>query len=217
MGRQLFDAAVAKYGLPDGDDAVAAALPRLKLADRSGLYVALARQTTGDLALREALLPGSTAGAKRKKAKAVPVAAIPIKGLAPGAAFTLADCCHPVPGDRIVGVPRPGLGVEVHGIDCGAIGPDAGDWLDLAWDANSGGAVARVVAVVHNQPGSLAAVTNIIAGHAGNIVNLSLKHRDREFHTDVIDIEVADLAQLNAVIAGLRAAPAVVSVERMKA
>ena len=220
MGRQLFDAAVAKHGLPDNDVAVAAALPRLKLADRAALHIALARQTVGEWALREALLPGSTVG-KRRKVKAAPVAAIPIKGLAPGAAFTLADCCHPVPGDRIVGVPKPGSGVEVHVIDCAALGPErtdgsAGDWLDLAWDAHSGGAVARVAAVVHNQPGSLAAVANIIADHAGNIVNLSLKHRDREFHTDVIDIEVADLAQLNAVIAGLRSAPAVVSVERVK-
>ena len=79
------------------------------------------------------------------------------------------------------------------------------------------GATARVATVVHNQPGALAAVANIIAAHAGNIVNLSLKDRDREFHTDVIDIEVADVAQLNAITAALKAAPAVVSVERVTA
>ena len=215
MGRQLFETAVARFGLPDGDDVVAAALTRLKLPDRAALHVALARQTVGEADLRDAMLPGSAAGARRKKAK--PVAAIPIKGLAPGAAFALADCCHPVPGDRIVGVPRPGSGVEVHVLDCPAAGSAAGDWLDLQWDAGSGGAVARLQAVVHNQPGSLASVANIIAAHAGNIVNLSLKDRDREFHTDIVDIEVADLAQLTATIAALRAAPAVVSVERVKA
>ena len=215
MGRQLFDAAVARYSLPDGDEAVAAALIHLKLADRAALYIALARQSVGEGALREALLPGSTAGTRKRKAK--PVAAIPIKGLAPGAAFALADCCHPIPGDRIVGVPRPGSGVDVHRIDCRVLEDDAGEWLDLQWDANSGGAVARVEAVVHNQPGSLAAVANIIAGHAGNIVNLSLKDRDREFHTDIVDIEVADVAQLTGIVAALRAAAAVVSVERVKA
>ena len=41
-----------------------------------------------------------------------------IKGLTAGVAFQLGECCHPVPGDRIVGLRRPGEGVEVHAIDC---------------------------------------------------------------------------------------------------
>ena len=217
MGRQLFDAAVARFKLPHDDDEVAAALTLLKLPDRTALHVALARQTIGDLELREALSPGSTVGAKRRKPKESTVAAIPIKGLGPGAAYQLAECCHPVPGDRIAGVSRPGIGVEVHRIDCATLEYEAGEWLDLAWDANSGGAVARISTVVHNQPGSLAAVTSIIAHHSGNIVNLALTDRDREFHTNIIDVEVADLAQLTAIIAALRSAPAVVSVERLTA
>ncbi len=216
MGRQLFEAAVARFALPDSEAAVAAGLARLKLGDRPALYTALARQMVGEHALREAMLPGSTAGTRKaRKPKAVP--AIPIKGLTEGAAFHLADCCHPVPGDRIAGVSRPGQGVEVHALECPVLERDGTDRLDLAWDPESPGATARVATVVHNQPGSLAAVANIIAGHAGNIVNLSLKHRDREFHTDIIDIEVADVAQLNAITAALRAAPAVVSVERVTA
>ncbi len=216
MGRQLFEAAVERYKLPHSNVAVAAALVRLKLGDRPGLYTALARQTLTEAALRDALAPGSSAGSGRaRKPKAGP--AIPIKGLTPGAAFHLADCCHPVPGDRIAGVSRPGAGVEVHALECPVLEREAGERLDLAWDPASPGATARVATVVHNQPGALAAVANIIAGHAGNIVNLSLKHRDREFHTDIIDIEVVDLAQLNAITAALRDAPAVVSVERVTA
>ena len=216
MGRQLFEAAQARYKLPDSDEAVGAALTRLKLPDRAALYVALARQMLGETALREAILPGSTEGTRKpRKPKAAP--AIAIKGLSEGAAFHLASCCHPVPGDRIAGVSRPGQGVEVHALECPVLERDASDHLDLAWDPESPGATARVATVVHNQPGALAAVANIIAGHAGNIVNLSLKHRDREFHTDIIDIEVVDLAQLNAITAALKAAPAVVSVERVTA
>src|SRR3546814_2181215 len=30
----------------------------------------------------------------------------------------LAECCHPIPGDRIVGLRREGAGIEVHTIDC---------------------------------------------------------------------------------------------------
>ena len=216
MGRQLLDAAVAKHLLPIDDAAVVAALGRLKLGDRAALHVALARQTVSDLALREALSPGSTQGSRRPK-KAKGGAPITIRGLAPGAAFTLGECCHPVPGDRIAGISRPGSGVEVHALDCATLVAETGEWLDLAWDAQSGGAVARLATVVHNQPGSLAAVASIIAQASGNIVGLALKHRDREFHTNVVDIEVADLKQLTGIVAALRGAPAVVSVERVKA
>ena len=216
MGRQLFDAVLIRYKLSDSEEAVGAALTRLKLPDRAALFVALARQTIGETALREALHPGSTEGTRKpRKTKAAP--AIAIKGLSEGAAFHLASCCHPVPGDRIAGLSRPGQGVEVHALECPVLEREAGDRLDLAWDPESPGATARVATVVHNQPGALAAVANIIAGHAGNIVNLSLKHRDREFHTDIIDIEVVDLTQLNAITAALKAAPAVVSVERVTA
>ena len=72
-------------------------------------------------------------------------------------------------------------------------------------------------AVVHNTPGSLAALTAILAHHGANIVNLGLAERDRAFHSFVVDIEVDDLAHLTNIIAALRATQAVVSVDRVKA
>ena len=41
-----------------------------------------------------------------------------IKGLIPGMAVHFAGCCHPLPGDRIVGIVTTGKGVAVHTIDC---------------------------------------------------------------------------------------------------
>ena len=71
--------------------------------------------------------------------------AISIKGLTAGMGFTLAPCCHPVPGDRIVGLRKPGEGVEVHAIDCLRLanGVDA-DWVDLCWGERSTGAIGRL-------------------------------------------------------------------------
>ena len=219
MGRKLYDEIVARLKMPLSDDAVTAALGRLKLADRNALYFGLARQTISDGAVLEAVLPGSTAGVKSRSrtAKHGQQAAISIRGLTPGVAYRLAEDCYPVPGDRIVGVRRPGIGIEVHGIDCATLESEAGEWLDLAWGEATEVAIARLVAVVHNQPGSLAAVTAILAHHGANIVNLALKLRDREFHTFVIDVEVDDLAHLTNIVAALRATQAVVSVDRVKA
>ena len=223
MGRKLFDEIVARLKRPLDDTAIAEALARLKLADRNALYVALARQTLTDAALLEAVLPGSTVGlgkagkrgSKAASARAGQQAAIPITGLTPGVAYRLEECCHPIPGDRIVGLRRPGTGIEVHRIDCAMLeGDDGLEWLDLRWVTDSEVAVAQLIAVVHNKPGALAAVTGILAHHGANIVNLNLRDRDRQFHSFVIDMEVDGLAHLTNIIAALRATQSVVSVER---
>ncbi len=73
LGRKLYDETVGRLKLPLSEDAVDAALGRLKLADRNALYLALARQTVGDTALLEAVLPGSTANLKpRRRGRAGP-------------------------------------------------------------------------------------------------------------------------------------------------
>ena len=38
----------------------------------------------------------------------------PIRGLVPGMAVHYAGCCHPIPGDRIVGIVATGKGVTIH-------------------------------------------------------------------------------------------------------
>jgi hypothetical protein len=48
---------------------------------------------------------------------------LPIKGLIPGMAIHYAGCCHPLPGDRIVGIVTTGRGVTVHTIDCDTLEP----------------------------------------------------------------------------------------------
>jgi len=70
--------------------------------------------------------------------------------------------------------------------------------------------------VVHNQPGALASLAASIAAHNANIVGLALKHRDREFHTDILDIEVENTAHLATLMAALRQVKAVVSADRVR-
>jgi (p)ppGpp synthase/HD superfamily hydrolase len=136
--------------------------------------------------------------------------------LTPGVAFSLAECCHPIPGDRIVGLRRPGEGIEVHSIHCDALadGVDA-DWVDLSWGRGSDGGTAALSVVVRNQPGALGVVAGILGAHGANIVNMSLSHRDAAFHTNLMDIEVHDVQHLMRILAALRAADVVASAERI--
>jgi guanosine-3',5'-bis(diphosphate) 3'-pyrophosphohydrolase len=164
----------------------------------------------------EALVPGSARGLADPEDWPRQERAISIRGLTPGMAFHLADCCHPVPGDRIVGLKQPGLGVEVHTIDCLALasGVDA-DWLDLSWGERSTGAIGRVRTVLYNRPGTLAEVTGIFAGNKANIVHLELISRDELFGTYEVDLEVNDVAHLTRIVSSLRASDAVAESERM--
>ncbi len=220
LGQTLYDDIVTRLPAQIGTDALSHALKRLKLPDESSLMVAIARRTLSDAAVMEALMPGS-AGADVTHALAPQSSAISIKGLTPGVAYDLATCCHPVPGDRIVGLRRPDAGIEVHAIDCKVLAELAErsenetDWVDVAWGDETEGAVARISVMVKNEPGSLGIVSTIIGGHKANIINLRLDTRDKSFHTNEIDVEVHDVQQLMRLMAGLRAADAVHTVERV--
>jgi GTP diphosphokinase / guanosine-3',5'-bis(diphosphate) 3'-diphosphatase len=64
-------------------------------------------------------------------------------------------------------------------------------------------------------PGALGSMAGILGTKHANIVNLQLVHRDGSFQTFNVDVEVHDLAHLHAIIAALRGADAVSSVERI--
>ena len=215
LGRQFFDRIVARLPVPLKPEAMPAALKRLHLTDEAALMTAIARQTIADAAVLDALMPGAGLEAE---ARPLPMTrAVSIEGLTPGVAYHLATCCHPVPGDRIVGVRMPGETVEVHTIDCPtlAVAREA-DWVDLRWGGDSDGATAQLNVIVRNEPGALAAIAGIFGTHAANILNLGLVHRDPAFHTFRVDLEVRDRGQLERILAALRAADAVTSAERVR-
>ncbi|OAN50811.1 GTP pyrophosphokinase [Paramagnetospirillum marisnigri] len=146
--------------------------------------------------------------------------AVPIKGLIPGMAMHFAGCCHPLPGDRIVGIVSTGRGVTIHTIDCENLEQFADQperWLDLAWDeADTDGHVGRIDLVVTNEPGAFGAISTVIAKNMGNITNLKITNRTTDFFEMIIDIEVRDVKHLTNVIAALRATPAINSVDRAR-
>jgi GTP pyrophosphokinase len=216
LGEKLFEEIVGRLPVEIGDKAVKAALKRLKLEDRAALMVEIATHRVTDAEVMEALIPGSTSADGHEEAHPRQHEPVSIRGLTPGIAFKLGECCHPVPGDRIVGIRRTGEPIEVHTIDCKSLetGLDD-DWVDLAWDTKSKGGTARLSVIVKNQPGALAAVTNIFGANKANILNLQLVNREGPFHTDIIDIEVADAAHLARIVSALRSLECVAQADRV--
>ncbi len=144
---------------------------------------------------------------------------IPIKGLIPDMAVHFAGCCHPLPGEPIVGIVNTGKGVTVHTANCDELERYTDEperWVDLAWEDTTGDQtyVGRLKAVLEHKAGSLGVLSNSIAKDGGNINNLRITHRTPEFFELILDVEVSDVKHLANVMAGLRSKKAVHSVER---
>lgn len=155
-------------------------------------------------------------GKSAKKTKADPVQ---IKGLIPGMAVHFAGCCHPLPGDRIVGIVTTGKGVAVHAIDCKALEKYATEperWLDISWGdaATSEVHLGRLKIILANEPGALGDLSNVIARADGNIANLNITNRTMSYFELIVDVEVRDVKQLNDIIAAVKAVKVVSYVAR---
>ena len=225
LGRAILEKKFAARGRPFGDDALRAAAGRLERGGPRAVCAAVGRgELAGDAVLAAVhpdLAGGGESAAARPADGGGAAAAVPIKGLTPGMAVHMAECCHPLAGDRIVGIMTQGRGATVHTIDCQVLEGFANAperWLDLSWETDGAARpqVGRIVATMSNVPGSLNALTEAIARADGNIVNLQNTHRAPDFFEFTVDVEVADVRRLTGIVAALRANPAIFQVERAR-
>jgi GTP pyrophosphokinase len=152
----------------------------------------------------------------RKKKKNEP---LKIKGLISDMAVQFGGCCHPLPGDKIVGIVTTGKGVTVHKNDCKILEKYAKEperWLDIDWgeDAESEKHTARLKVMLSNEPGALGDLSNIIARQESNISNLNIVYRTLSYFEILVDLEVKDVQQLENIIAALKSAKVVSYVAR---
>lgn len=237
LGRSILARAFKEEGYEVTDKALSGVLTHFHQPAVEDLCAQVGADHVTGRAVVEAVYPGvkkkpgkaenivSLAQARKRQPKGpadIDPDAVSIKGLIPGMAMHMAGCCHPLPGDRIVGIVTTGKGVTVHTIDCETLETYAEEperWIDLAWDMKDEHPdthVGRVTLSVLNAPGSLGDLSTVIAKNAGNISNLKITHRSEDFFDMLIDIEVRDLKHLTDIIAALRATPSINSVERAR-
>jgi guanosine-3',5'-bis(diphosphate) 3'-pyrophosphohydrolase len=94
-------------------------------------------------------------------------------------------------GDRIVGIVTTVKGVTIHTTDCEALESfaDAPErWIDVALNNVADGEapihVGHIDVMLGNEPGSLGSLTTIIGKNGGNITNLKITNRSRDFFRD---------------------------------
>ncbi len=140
-----------------------------------------------------------------------------------------AKCCHPIPGDPIVGFVTRGRGVTVHHAACKkALDSDNARRIEVAWTgapvppkegAKAPGLPRRSVKVrvfCDDQPGMLASMTQTISQQGVNISQASVRTMKDKRAVCVFEILVTGVDQLNKVISSLEAKEGIISVERQK-
>jgi GTP pyrophosphokinase len=146
--------------------------------------------------------------------------AISIRG-SEGIAVELAQCCHPIPGDPILGFIHKDRGLIIHTHDCPSIRTfrsDPDKWLDVEWEAEAGRMFdVQIKVVVGNQRGVLAKVAASIAEHGANIGNVAMEEEDGSPYTILFfTVQVENRMHLARLMRGLRMLPDVVRIFRIK-
>ncbi len=126
-----------------------------------------------------------------------------------------------VPGDRIVGILQPGVGITIYPIQSSALtayDDQPERWIDVRWDID--GEMherfpARVAVSAINSPGSLAEIAQVISVNDTNIHNLSMVRTAPDFTEMIVDLEVWDLKHLNRIITQLKESACVSDAQRV--
>ncbi len=238
-GRAALAKAFRQEGVDGSEKVLDAALKGLKCATRDDLYVAVGNGNLGPRDVVHAAYPDLRHGARAprmipslprppgSRARGGDAGGMPLGGLGSGISVHFAGCCHPLPGDKILGIVAQGKGITVHTAGCQTLESFAATperFMDVDWDydvitrGNSSEIhVGRVSVIAANEPSMLATLTNTAAKHDGTVVNLRIVNRQLDFMEILVDVEVRDLRHLSTVIAGLRSASGITQVERAKA
>jgi GTP pyrophosphokinase/guanosine-3',5'-bis(diphosphate) 3'-pyrophosphohydrolase len=227
LGRDLVAHALHRYGYDLADTTLEEAAQRLNQPSVQELFAVVGEGQVKPEDVCIAAFPALAVRITQEKARA-PInpqkARLYVRGsgLTPGVTLHFAECCTPIPGDRIVGVHEAGKGVVVHTIDCErleALESEDREWLDLDWTENAREhalAVGRIKATVENGRGVLATLARIISENEGDILNIRTVKRERDFFDLVFDVEVADTRRLTHILAAMRALKSVREVERVR-
>ena len=232
LGEAMIEKAFAKVGYQYSEHAIEKVSTQLGAQNLDDLYIAVGRGHLTATSVSEIVINGEASepmkrllanggSVDKENGTAKMVNAIPIRGLIPGVAVHYSNCCHPLPGDRIVGIQTPGKGISVHTIDCETLEsfhkmPER--WVDISWDLGStenSSHIGRLNLVVANQRGGLASVATVVANSQGKIANLKITNRTTELMEMLLDIEVHDNKHLNDIMAALRGVSVVSSVSRV--
>jgi GTP pyrophosphokinase len=230
LGREVCEREAQKY-VPNPQvylkpSALAGVAPHFGFQTADDLMVAVGYGRVSALQVVHRLLPPEIIEERKQKSKpSTPVVRKPrhdgikVQGLN-DILVNFARCCHPLPGDSIVGYITRGRGVTVHTTECLSVDKleyDPERRVDVEWDVQQEAThPARITVVTHDQQGVLAGVSSAIAACNGNISRASVTtSQDKKAYLE-FTVDIRDITHLNEIIHRVENLRGVLSVERVK-
>lgn len=132
-----------------------------------------------------------------------------------------ARCCHPIPGDQIVGYISAGRGIVIHTKSCKNANEAQKQkhlqkWIDVEWseELNAEFSVSLRVVVEHRK-GVLATIASAIADCEANIENVDTADREDQLYSLNFVISVRNRRHLADIMRNLRSLDMVVTLMRL--
>jgi len=159
-------------------------------------------------------------GSKQIKKQTKFLDVITIKG-SEGMAIKLATCCHPIPGDPILGFINKDRGLIIHTHDCPGIRKfklDHEKWVDVEWEPNPDAYFnVNLNLLVINERGVLAKITSVIADSEANIDNISVDEGDGSSFSNLrFIVQIRNRLHLADLIRNLRKISKINKISRVK-
>lgn len=226
LGRQLVEHALRRKSIDPVTVEVSEVAMKAGFETADDLHEAIGRGRYQTADFLETAFPGSSQNDDdwaEKLSVSDQSAALLVSGidLTRGITLHMGDCCHPLPGDRIIGLKTPERGLTVHTSYCTRLAEHEDDleqWVDLRWtplaEAEAIG-VSRLKICAVNQKGVLVNLCSVVFEANANIIRIETGARREEFIDLVMDIEVEDVKRLTQILAALRSLAVVETAERL--
>lgn len=137
-----------------------------------------------------------------------------------GLAVSLGKCCHPLPGDAIVGYLSSGKGLVIHTSNCknlSSFKKEPDKWVDVEWgDTAEQSFDVNVRMLVTDERGVLATLTTHFSDNNIDIINITIEERDQKDALITFTIAVDDRVHLQRVLNILKKQKFVQHVSRVR-
>ena len=206
-----------------------------KTREEACVNIALGRRSPQELAIRLNILINDEGGGEQMRLgagdwvspqqKSIPHhhqrQAILVDGRE-GNSMSFQSCCHPIPGDNIIGYLGKGEGLQIHANDCPValrmLSKDGDKWVEVEWGKDVNREFEVDLAIDTRQgKGVLARVASSVTAADSNIMNVSMEDRYKEDSVTIrFTIQVSDRLHLSKVMRSLRTNPDVMRVTRTR-
>ena len=133
-----------------------------------------------------------------------------------GLLIRASQCCHPVPGDAIIGFITTGSGISIHKAECvNLLATDPTRWIDVAWSASTHNTHRAALLVrAENRKNLIADISGSLSADDADIVELNARRTMNNMTELEAVVEVVDLKHLQLLQQHILQLPAVIEVRR---